>query len=324
MTARRRPVFLFIALCTLHLAGTGCSASRFSEVGPRRVPEVPRHLKDARFRVARVENEGSIPGYPGAWNLPSFGAQVGYVSGGIRRGTVEILPEQLDAAFSGRHPELHSASGTPLFVHVDGTWLDAPATGRIKVSLYLSDGARGPVVEKKTRGDSLFVPDFHSGSPLHEATLRIVADAVAEAICALPEGTFVSDAGAVPLSADEAATLRHLDGLVVKTFRIAPDGTETVMEHAFRTALETTNAVPVVRSQRYDSRTLKGAVVADLEGCDEALARYFLVSRLIPQICATKGAVADFGKDFAPGAVFRITKETTDGTLLSIEFVQIQ
>lgn len=165
------------------------------------------------------------------------------------------------------------------------------------------------------------------GSPdsvLGQATIRLVADAVADAICALPEGTLVSQSDAVPLSVAEAATLKHLDGLVITTAASGHDGVETT-SHEFRLTVRTGfPKVPAIVGQRYDARTRKGSVRADFSECGEDAARRFLLERLVPQICASKAVVNDFGAEFIPGAEFRIDADHTDESVLTIEFLQIR
>lgn len=359
---------LLILLSFLSVLGQGCTVYRFSEENPKPAKAVPRHLRGFRFRIARVENEESLPGERGKWGFQTLGAAVANridcnpFSGGET--SIYVTADALDAEFARRHPDLHSPDGVPLFVHLDGTWhplsragnslpylvgwrMSNSSSGRIAVFLYTGDGEKGRRVEKKMRSSWSFswtpaallpgppadlgthvgytASDGSPDSVLGRATIRLVADAVAEAILALPEGTVVSGSDAVPLSAAEAATLRHLEGLVLSTSASTANGGVETTTHEFRTTIRTGfPTVPAVVGQRYNARTRKGSVRADFSECGEEAARRFALERLVPQICASKAVVNDFGAEFIPGATFRIDKESIEGSILEIEFVQIQ
>ncbi len=342
---------------------------RFSEENPSPAKPLPRHLRGHRFRIARTESKGALPGETGEWSFQTLGAGVANridqnpVWGGGEN-TIPVAAEVLDAEFARRHPDLHSPDGTPLFVHLEGVWnpvsrrVGGPAiligwrvteksSGRIAVSLYTADGKKGQETVKRMRSSLTFsltpsaiLPGIPSdlglhvgmtasdGSPdsaLGRATIRLVADAVADAICSLPEGTIISESDAVPLSAAEAATLEHLDGLVITTSAFTTNGVLETTRQEFRTTVRTGfPKVPSIVGQRYDAYTRRGAVKADISECGVVEARRFIIERLVPQICASKAVVNDFGAEFIPGAVFRIETETFDGKALTIEFVQIR
>ncbi len=87
-------------------------------------------------------------------------------------------------------------------------------------------------------------------------------------------------------------------------------------------------AFPEILAQSFDKDTRIGKVVADATGCDSSLAADYLLMRLIPAICRSKGVTFDLSKAPPEGAIYRVlasSQERENGKdIFRIEFFLVQ
>lgn len=118
------------------------------------------------------------------------------------------------------------------------------------------------------------------------------------------------------------------------TFSVSVDKSGSVFvekEHAYRPVfIDYAEAarLPEILEQSFDAESRTGIVVADVTGCDPELAADYLLVRLVPAICRTKGVVFDPSKVPPGGAAYRTTA-SSQGTengkdVFRIEFESLQ
>lgn len=154
------------------------------------------------------------------------------------------------------------------------------------------------------------------------AVLRAVAGLSPQQIAAIRDKTLLDDA-------QLAAKKRLEQG--AKTFSAVETSGDAVpyveTSHEFKAdASLSARDIPDVIEQKYDDRTRRGFVRANMSGRDAELAYRFLTQRLIPAICETKNVVLDVSSPPPSNAQFMTLGERkeAEGDVLVIEFEAVQ
>jgi len=118
------------------------------------------------------------------------------------------------------------------------------------------------------------------------------------------------------------------------TFSVSVDESGSVFiekEHVYRPIFvdyAETARLPEILAQSFGAESRTGIIAADVTGCDPELAADYLLVRLVPAICRTKGVVFDPSKVPPGGAAYRVTassQEKENGKdIFRIEFESIQ
>lgn len=198
-----------------------------------------------------------------------------------------------------------------------------------------------PLLQAIPPRESDWPVDTHFGSIAYadaDRMQRIATDlaavAVARAVTGLSEEQVRTIRGKALLTGDQLVARRRLaEGAQTKA-AVGADGggagnavawAGTAHEYRADGSLAA-RGIPDVLEQRYDPRTRKGVVRADLAGCDGEAAYRYLTGRLIPAICETKNIVLDVESPPPAGALYRTLKEERENGsgILAIEFEAVQ
>ena len=198
-----------------------------------------------------------------------------------------------------------------------------------------------PLLQAIPPRESDWPVDTHFGSIAYadaDRMQRIATDlaavAVARAVTGLSEEQVRTIRGKALLTGDQLVARRRLaEGAQTKA-TVGADGggagnavawAGTAHEYKADGSLAA-RGIPDVLEQRYDPRTRKGVVRADLAGCDGEAAYRYLTGRLIPAICETKNIVLDVESPPPAGALYRTLKEERENGsgILAIEFEAVQ
>ena len=222
--------------------------------------------------------------------------------------------------------------------------------GKIAVSLLLDDAGAKRTVRvpfQKSRTESLLfwpliVPgkkdwptvfgNMENPRAVRTVLTELVASGVVKALNrATPEemGKLVARAHRTE---EQESALQWLFSTTNTTFSVDASGTLFVeVEHVYRPLpvnyTEKTTP-PTILAQSFDKETRTGKVVADVTGCNPSLAAEYLLQRLIPAICRTKGVVFDLSKAPPEGAIYKkkaVSQERENGKdIFRIEFFLVQ
>ena len=222
--------------------------------------------------------------------------------------------------------------------------------GKITVSLLLDDAGAKRTVRvpfEKSRTESLLfwpliVPgrknwptvfgNMENPHAVRTVLTELVASGVVKALNrATPEemGKLVARAHRTE---EQKSALEWLFSTTNTTFSVDAAGKFFVeVEHVYRPLpvnYTEKSALPAICGQSFNAETQTGKIVADVTGCDPSLAADYLLMRLIPAICRSKGVVFDPSATPPGGAVFKIMafgQETENGKdIFRIEFVSVQ
>ena len=158
----------------------------------------------------------------------------------------------------------------------------------------------------------------------------LAAVAAARAATALSSEQLATIRDKALLTREQLAARKRLgDGATTKSATGTAAGTiawaET--EHVFRAdSSSAARGIPEIVEQRYDAKTRRGVVRADMADCDPDAAYRYLTERLIPAICETKNVVLDVDAPPPAHALFRTLKEEKEAgsDVLAIEFESLQ
>lgn len=198
-----------------------------------------------------------------------------------------------------------------------------------------------PLLQAIPPYESDWPADTHFGSIAYadaDRQQRIATDlaavAVARAVTGLLPEQLAAIRGKVLLTGDQVAARKCLsDGTQTRTaLGEGGAGEDSAVawsesSHEFKEdGSLSTRGIPDILEQRYDSKTRKGLVRADVSGCDPDEAYRYLTGRLIPAICETKNIVLDVDAPPPAGALFRTLKEEKESGsgILAIEFEAVQ
>ena len=194
-----------------------------------------------------------------------------------------------------------------------------------------------PIVRVVPPRESDWPSDTHFGSLGYvnaERTQQIAVDlasvAILRAVAALKPPQIASIRNRALLTGKQVAAEKRLQEGAETYSAVADDGgavTFAQTSHEFRPdSSPAARGIPDVVEQRYDERTRRGIVRADLTGCDAEAAYAHLTRRLIPAICETKNVVLDTSSPPPAHARFRTLGERkeADSGILAIEFEAIE
>lgn len=179
--------------------------------------------------------------------------------------------------------------------------------------------------------------DSHFGSASYSDADRmqtiatdLAAVAVARAVTALSREQLATIRDKALLTREQLSARKRLDeGSTTKAATATVSGTVAWVEtkHEFRAdASPAARGIPEVVEQRYDEKSRRGVVRADMAGCDPDAAYRYLSEKLIPAICETKNVVLDIDAPPPAHALFRTLKEEKEegSDVLAIEFEALQ
>lgn len=296
--------------------------------------QVKRTNRPYKFHVVAADSNGSL-GLSGVSSLSAPNVFDEEAISRINQQLSEIRPD-IYGVENGIPVSIRITSNGSIMVNRDNLV-------KVNVQIYLDDGELGrksscsanailryhpfawAVLNKKTRPTWRNL-DIQKLSNVLDFNFRprTIAYALGEALDKLTEDEILSISKKIPLTRAEIAYRRNI--IEADTVYIDKHGKHQQVKQLFtKEDVFEKKVSPRILEQSFSPTTFLGFIKVDVSGISDEDADDFIMTRLIPKICETKGVVWDISGEPIQGYQFIIqTDEKDENNVRTIKFKQLQ